>query len=242
MYLDGVVKRLTEIVPVPVSRALVEGPVAEALHDHAASATADLVLMATHGRGSLSRLWLGSVADKLVRCLPMPMLLIRPQEQAPDFTLDRAFQHILVPLDGSELAEQALGPAVALGSLMGADYLLVRVVDPLEPAGRDAQGFMISGLAPEGLLRLKHEAEAYLERMAENLRARSLRASTRVLVSSQAALAILEQAAIPPNDLIAMETHGRGGLTRLLLGSVADKIIRGSLTPVLVHRPLTTTK
>ena len=193
--------------------------------------------MATHGRGSMSRFWLGSVADKLVRSLPLPILLVLPQEQASDLALDRVLQHILVPLDGSELAEQALGPAVALGSLMVADYVLVRVVDPLEPAGRDAQGFLISGLAPEGLQRLQEEAAAYLERTAEHLRARSLQVFTRVLINSQAAEAILQEAGTPPIDLIALETHGRGGLARLLLGSVADKVVRGTPTPVLVHRP-----
>jgi nucleotide-binding universal stress UspA family protein len=237
-YLDGVVKRLSEIVPVPVSRALLDGPIAEAIHEYAVAAAADLVVMATHGRGALSRFWLGSVADKLVRCLPMPILLVRPQEQASDLGLDHVFQHILVPLDGSELAEHALGPAVALGSLMGADYLLVRVVDTLQPAGRDAQGFLISGLAPEGLEHLREEAVAYLERTAERLRARSLQVFTRVLVSSQAAQAILQEAGTPPIDLIALETHGRGGLARLLLGSVADKVVRGAQTPVLVHHPL----
>jgi nucleotide-binding universal stress UspA family protein len=239
-YLDSVVKRLAEIVPVRVSRTLLGSPIAEAIHDYVVAAGADLVVMATHGRGSLSRFWLGSIADKLVRCLPVPILLVRPQEQPPDFALDHVFRHILVPLDGSELAEQALGPAVAMGSLMGADYLLVRVVDPIQSAGRDAQGFLVSGLAPEGFQRLRDEAVAYLERTAERLRARSLQVFTRVLISSQAAEAILHEADTTPIDLIALETHGRGGLARLLLGSVADKVVRGAPTPVLVHRPQAT--
>jgi nucleotide-binding universal stress UspA family protein len=237
-YLDGVARRLTETVRIRVSRAVVDGPAAEALHEQALAAAADLVVMATHGRGGLSRFWLGSVADQLIRRLPMPTLLVRPQAEAPDLARDHVLQHILVPLDGSDLAEQALGPAVDLGTLMQADYLLVRVVDPLQSAGLDAAGLPISGLVPEGRQRLQEEAAAYLERTAHRLRERSLRVRTRVIVSCQAAEAILDQAATSSTDLIALGTHGRGGLSRLLLGSVADKVIRGAVTPVLVYRPL----
>jgi nucleotide-binding universal stress UspA family protein len=238
-YLDGMVHRLTETGPVQVTRTVVDGPVAEALHEQALAVPAELVVMATHGSGGLSRFWLGSVADALVRRLPVPVLLLRPQEGAPDLARDPVLRHILVSLDGSELAEQALGTAVTLRTLMQADYLLVRVVDPLEHAGRDTAGLPISGLVAEGRKRLQEEATAYLERTAERLRGQSLRVRTRVVVSFQAAEAILGQAGTPPIDLIALSTHGRGGLPRLLLGSVADKVIRGAVTPVLVHRPVT---
>jgi nucleotide-binding universal stress UspA family protein len=238
-YLDAVVKRLTEVVSVTVSRTLVDGPVADALHEHGSAVAADLVVMATHGRGGLSRFWLGSVADKLIRHLPMPILLVRPHGEAPDLSRDHVPQHILVPLDGSNLSEQAIGPAVELGTLMDADYLLVRVVDPLQTVGRDAAGLPISGFAPEGRQRLQDNAQAYLEQMARQLRERSVRVLTQVIVSCQAAEAILDQAAKSSTDLIALETHGRGGLTRMFLGSVADKVIRGAVTPLLVHGPIT---
>jgi nucleotide-binding universal stress UspA family protein len=237
-YLEGVVNRLTASVPVHVSGTLADGPVADALHEHAQTVAADLVVMATHGRGGLSRFWLGSVADALVRRLPMPVLLVRPQDGAADLTRDHVLHHILVPLDGSELAEQALGPAVVLGNLMQADYLLVRVVDPLQAAGLDTAGHPISGLVAEGRKRLLEHATAYLDGLAEQLREQAVQVHTRAIVSFQTAEAILGQAGTHPTDLITLATHGRGGLTRLLLGSVADKVMRGALTPVLVHRPV----
>ena len=83
---------------------------------------------------------------------------------------------------------------------------------------------------------LKKGATAYLEMIANRLREDGLKVSTRVSVEEQPGVAILD-AAKPPIDLIAIETHGRGGLSRLLLGSVADKVIRGSHLPVLVHKP-----
>jgi nucleotide-binding universal stress UspA family protein len=241
-YLDRVVKQLAEINPVRVNRALVDGSAADAIHEQALAAAVDLVVMATHGRGGLSRFWLGSVADSLVRRLPIPILLVRPQEEAPDLARDQVLKQILIPLDGSEFAEQVLEPAVALGTLMEAEYRLIQVIDPLQIAGHDADGFPISGLAQEGIQHLQRKATAYLEQIAERLRARSLRVVTRAIVSCQAAEAILDQAGALSTNLIALETHGRGGLPRLLLGSVADKVVRGALTPVLLHRPLTTTK
>ena len=77
--------------------------------------------MTTHGRGLLSRAWLGSVADRLVRQLPMPMLLVRPHETDPaDITNPPSIKHVLIPLDGSELSECIVPHALALGRLMGA--------------------------------------------------------------------------------------------------------------------------
>src|SRR5262249_23580131 len=86
VYLDDIVKHLTRVSPVPVTPILLEGQeVAASLRAAATSMGVDLVVMTTHGRGPLGRLWLGSVADQLVRDLPMPLLLVRPEEAAPDF-------------------------------------------------------------------------------------------------------------------------------------------------------------
>ena len=120
--LQDVAKRLADVSPVRVNSALLDGPIPDALHAHAKSVNADLIVMTTHGRGALSRLWLGSVADRLVRRTPVPILLIRPKEGSSDIAQDPVLQRILVPLDGSALAEQILEPALALGSAMKADY------------------------------------------------------------------------------------------------------------------------
>jgi len=229
-YLDGVVKRLTESVPIPVSRALVDGLVADALHEQALTTAADLVVIATHGRGPFSRFWLGSVADALVRRLPMPVQLVRPREEAPDLGAEVPVRRILIPLDGSDLAEQILRPATELGSLTQAEYTLLRVVEPFLPPPHQLPGPLFDQLA--------REAQTYLDGVAGSLREQSLRVETRVVINRFAAAAILEEARVHDSDLIALGTHGRGGLARVLLGSVADKVVRGATTPVLVHRPL----
>ena len=88
-YLDAVVQRIAAISPVPTTATLLDGPVAEALYRHAGTTGIDLVVMTVVGAGPWTRLWLGSVADELVRRLPMPLLLLRPQEPAPRWALSR---------------------------------------------------------------------------------------------------------------------------------------------------------
>jgi nucleotide-binding universal stress UspA family protein len=233
-YLDSVVKRLTENIPEQVSRTLVDGLIADAIHEQALAVGADLVVMTTHGRGPLSRFWLGSVADTLVRLLPMPILLVRPQEATPNLAAEVTVRRILIPLDGSELAEQILEPATALGRLTQAEYTLLRVLEPFIPPPHKLHESLFDHLA--------REAQVYLDGVAERLRGRSLRVETRVVIDQFAAASILEEARVHAADLIALATHCRGGLPRLLLGSVADKVLRGALTPVLLHRPLAMTK
>jgi len=241
-YLDRVVKKLAGMTAVPIRPKFLDGAVGTALCEQA-TREADLVVMTTHGRGPLSRLWLGSIADHLVRHSARPLLLVRPTEDDTDLAREVLLQRILIPLDGSPLAEEILEPAIALGSLMDADYTLARVIKPEAIAGyamadaplEEAQSLLWNMRALHEKVRV--EAETYLERVAQRLRSRSLRVQTRVITNSQVAIGILHDARVHPVDLVALETHGRGGLARLFLGSVADKVLRGGSTPLLVHRP-----
>jgi len=244
-YLDGVVQRVRDVSSVSVRSELLEGETADAIRAAVSSRGVDLVVMTTHGRGPLGRFWLGSVADELVRHLPAPLLLVRPREAAPDLGQEPVLKHVLLPLDGSALAEQMIEPAVALGSLMGAHYTLVRVIKPVLPSAYRLQGASLTELAESVLKQIEtmheslhREAQNYLDQVAARLRARSLQVQTRVTVEQQPAVAILHEAASSAIDLIALETHGRRGLSRLVLGSVADKVVRGASVPVLVHRPV----
>jgi len=245
-YLDNVVQRLAGVTSVPVSALALEGPVAGTICKYAFDQGTSLVVMTTHARGPAKRLWLGSVANELIQELPMPLLLVRPAEGKPALAPEQVLRHILLPLDGSALAEQIIEPAVALGSLMDADYTLQRVVAPLLSPVLRAEGAAIGSISRELLeqaqrteLDLHKDAQAYLERVAQRLRNRSLHVHTHVAIESQPALAILEAARTPAIDMVALETHGRRGLSRLFLGSVADKVVRGTSLPILVQRPVT---
>jgi nucleotide-binding universal stress UspA family protein len=234
MYLDGLVQRVEARWDVPITTMLLDGPVAPTLHVYAIACQADLVVMTTHGRGALSRFWLGSIADTVIRQAPVPVLLIRPQEQPLDIVHEPAVKRILIPLDGSALAEQMLTHATALGRLVQAEYMLLQAIEPIYVGYRtELYGVGVNAL---GMERLRIEAQEYLDRFAAQLRADGLRVQTATVIDL-AGSAILNSAEEHAVDLIALATHGRSGLARLLIGGVADKVIRGASVPVLLHRP-----
>jgi nucleotide-binding universal stress UspA family protein len=243
-YLADVVRRLTEKAPMQVKVALIDGDVAPALREYALRVDAAPVVMSTHGRGALGRFWLGSVADDLIRELPRPIILIRPHEGKPDLQREYPLRNILLPLDGTPLAEQVLEPALDLGKLFDATFTLVRVVQPILRPSYLPEGTSLMGLgqsilseARELMEAQQQEAQSYLDSIAARLAGKGCKVQTRVVIEEEAAIGIMLEAQVRHADLIAMETHGRRGLSRMLLGSVADKIVRGGLVPVLLNRP-----
>jgi nucleotide-binding universal stress UspA family protein len=97
-YLDGLARRIAAVSSVPLTPVLLTGTIAEAIHDQAVRTAASLVVLTTHGRGPLSRFWLGSVADELLRRLPMPVLLVRPEEKPAVLDRERVIRRLLIPL------------------------------------------------------------------------------------------------------------------------------------------------
>jgi nucleotide-binding universal stress UspA family protein len=242
-YLRGIQKKVQDRLSVPVTIRNVDGDIPSAVREQAESLRASWVVMTTHGRGPVGRFWLGSNTDELVRSLPIPLIVVHPHDHPVDLTEQDTIEHMLIPLDGTLLAEQILEDAVTLGKALGSDYTLLRVVTPVYPVTLPAEPAIFGSVATDIMERvekvhaeLKRDAGEYLEKIALPLRAQGLKVATRVVVEEQPGVAILE-AAKAPIDLIAIETHGRGGLSRLLLGSVADKVIRGAKVPILVHKP-----
>jgi nucleotide-binding universal stress UspA family protein len=236
-YLDQLAARLSQHWNVPTKTVVRYGPAAHTLYTYALESAASLVVMSTHGYGQLSRIWMGSVADKLIRLLPAPILLARPAEAAIDLLADThapALQHVLIPLDGSALAEEIVRPAVALGRLTEARYTLIQALDPL--VMQHTKPPYSVGLDRSMLPELRERALAYLEQIADRLRAQSLQVQTSLVVA-QPHTAILDYTHDHAVDLIAMATHGHGGVARMLLGSVADKVVRGASVPLLLQRP-----
>ena len=244
-YLSDLTRRVTEGRPLAVETALLEGDVVTAMLEYAAAKDVGLMVLSTHGRGALSRFWLGSVADRLVREATRPVMLFRPQDGRPDLKKEVALRKVLLPLDGTELAEAIIEPAVALASQYGAEVILARVVQPVLRPVYAPEGMSVGGLsqALHGELaaiqsRLQAEAKGYLEGVAAKLRERGAKVEACVVVEEQPAVGILREAQARHADLIAMETHARRGLPRLFLGSVADKVVRAGVAPVLLNRPL----
>jgi nucleotide-binding universal stress UspA family protein len=242
-YLHAIQKQVQDRLSVPVTVRNVDGDIATVVREQADSLRANWIVLTTHARGPMGRFWLGSVTDELIRCSNIPVICVHPSPQPPDLVKDAGPRHILIALDGTPLAESIIEHALALGKPMEADYTLLRVVTPVYPVTLPAEPAIFGSVATDIMERvekihadLKAEANDYLEKVAARLRGDGLKVSTRVAIDEQPGVAILDNAK-PPIDMIAVETHGRGGLSRMLLGSVADKVIRGSKLPILVNRP-----
>jgi nucleotide-binding universal stress UspA family protein len=218
--------------------ALVEGAVssgeaAAAIRDEARLRRADLVVLATHGRSGLGRALSGGVADDVLRRAEVPVLLVPPAAPpAWPARLPAEPRRVVVPLDGSPFAEAALPPARGLAAALGAELHLLRAVPPagallprqvLAPAGGEADA-------------ARREAGADLEATAAPLRAGGLRVVCHPVVADPAA-GLAGAAKGLGADAIAMATHGRAGLTRLVLGSVATAALRRATVPLLLVRP-----
>src|SRR5690242_5895802 len=131
-YLAAIAERVENIYGLGAQRTLLDGVVGPSICDFAMGLESPLIVLSTHGRTGFSRFWLGSVADAIMRHASTPVLMLR-HRGAIETELLRAhrFRHLLVPIDGSSVAEEALQPAVALTTAFRAKLTLLRVVAPV---------------------------------------------------------------------------------------------------------------
>lgn len=230
-YLDATASGLVED-GIHTAIRLLDGPFLGSLIGYAESIDADLVVIATHARGPLARVWTGSVARGLVRQCHRPCLLVRPGggDVTPD--AEQLFRHVLIPLDGSHASEQVVSHAVSLGALGAARYTLLHVLSPATLVGYAGS----PGVSLNWPDLQERQAEATLERTAAQLRLRSIDVAKAVIRSAHTARAIRKYAATHDVDLVALATYG-SGLSRMALGNVADRVARESPVPVLLYRP-----
>jgi nucleotide-binding universal stress UspA family protein len=233
-YLKSVVARYRDRLGRALTSAVLEGPVAATLARYGHELSADLMVMTTHGRGGIRRAWLGSVADQLIRTSEVPILVVRAHEH--DHTPAAKVGEILVPLDGSPLAEAVLEPVTALARLWDAEISLVQVVRPITLTSDPVLPFPV-GYSDEVTRMRREEAQDYIRDVAERLREAGVKASGVAVLGGAVAETLLNLARPERVGLMATATHGRGGVRRLVLGSVADKLVRAAEVPVLVVRP-----
>lgn len=210
------------------------GEAATAIVRSADTHGADLIAMTTHGRSGLGRWALGSVADRVVRSASQPIFLVRGTTEVAEGV---ALKRVLLPLDGSELAEMALEPAKALAKKAGAELLLVRAVVPLSDA--EVAGLYTGWGSPDEVyVRRQAAATQYLGRLERGLKEEGLRVATFV-DEGHPTQVIVETEASHEVDLVVMSTHGRSGVARWVYGSVADKVLQQVGSPLLLVRALT---
>jgi nucleotide-binding universal stress UspA family protein len=218
---------------VDVTATLEDGPIADALRGHALRHGVDLIVMATHGRRGLARIWLGSVADRLIRETGIPVLVVRPPSLATELASGFCFKRIIVPLDGSPLAERSLEAAIDLAEFEQATVTLLRVVktdDHVPPGELYSSRGAASATDVE-------DAEQYLARWKFALAGRNVPIEWEVVIATDIPSAILRLAEQNNADLIALATHGRGGIARALIGSVADRLVSEGMLSILVVHP-----
>ncbi|UCF18672.1 MAG: universal stress protein [Gemmatimonadota bacterium] len=228
-YLDELVRRLREQGVNAVAERL-EGEVADRLVRRASS-DADLIVMTTHGRAGLDRAWLGSVAEEVVHHVRLPVLLMKPAA-AEAQSLDPRFEHILVATDGSEAAAGATDQAMQIARLFEARVTLLRVVSM--PAGLSSPYIPHAArMDRETTDRRREEARSFLDELTARLGG-TAPMDARVELAYHPARGILDAVEELGCDLVALGTHRRPRLARIVLGSVADKVVRASPVPVLV--------
>ncbi len=196
---------------------------AEAVVETAASAGCDLIVMGTHGRRGLKHLLLGSVAGQVVRSAPAPVLTVRP-----DATVPTAIRRLLVPHDFSEHSGRALELAATWARHLGAGLTLLHAVEPVVYP----DFYAVDVLPGELTERLRVRSTEALEAVVAGSLA-GLETSTRVTVA-RAREAVVNAAG--DHDLVVMGTRGLSALEHLLLGSVAEGVVRRCPAPVLTVR------
>lgn len=240
VYLEGVEKRIRENgFTGSIERTVIPaGNVVRSLVRRVTEGPADLIVMTTHGRGWAGRAWLGSTADGVIRNAACPILLVRPagdESEGADLRPASApFSKVLVPLDGSKAAERIVPLADAIAD-KDARKLFVRVVPPLPSFG-------YAPYLPDVVIEehdhdaARKDAREYLETFSKGWSGESGAAEFRVMDALPPSEAILKVAQDEAIELIAMTTAGRGGVARLLIGSVADKVVRRAAVPILLSR------
>ncbi len=218
-----------------VTTQVLDGDAAEAVLAAVDDSGVDLIAISTHGRSGVSRWLFGSVATHILERASVPLLVLRPKEGEDRGEPGPVVKKILVPLDGSDLAMSILPVVEEFAKTMGASLVLYHSVAPLAPyPGFEAVG---APALSETIEEMQRQAKEILARTAKEVKSRGVEATTVVSLGT-AVDGVLSAARELNVDLIALATHGRSGLGRVVLGSVADSVIRRSAdVPCLVIRP-----
>ena len=231
-YLDRVVRPLEEAGVSATCVAKVGAPAVQIVEE-AERRPDTLIAMSTHGRSGIARWVFGSVTDRVLHATTTPLLIVRSrEEEAP--TPGTTLKTVIVPLDGSEMAEQVLPHVVALARDMALKVLLLRVIPTM--AYTFAYGPMEYSTPgdPDILSILEEDATSYLKQVRHSLYQQGVASVEERQLRGQPAGSVVDAALNTPDHLVAMTTHGRSGLGRWVLGSVADRVVRHSEGPVLV--------
>lgn len=197
----------------------------------------DLIVMTTHARAPVPRLFLGSVSKDVVSRSATPVLTVKPHYgEELDLAAGNDFKEILIALDGTTFSQEIVDEAVRLGSVFGARYTLFTALTPPHLYRVPVSPELLP-LDETSVAEMTEAAQNDIEKVADRIRSQGLNVATMVIIEANAGEAILRAAATTNADLIALTTQSRSALGTLLLGSVANHVVRASEVPVLLYRP-----
>jgi nucleotide-binding universal stress UspA family protein len=235
-YLAEIAQQVAALGP-RVETVVAYGPAAPEILRVSRDVEAAQVIMATHGRTGLKHLLYGSVAEAVLAGSDRPVFLVhaRPGD-ATGFMFNPGAPRVMVTLDGSPFAEAALGPAIEFAGPQG-ELLLLRCMPPPDGVLRDENSEVVAYL-DQLEQDARREATVYLQGVAERIgrQVPGLRVRQAVLIG-QPAPSIVEAATDHVVDLVVMASHGRTGIGRAVLGSVAGRVLQWGSTPLLLVHP-----
>ncbi|TVR75959.1 MAG: universal stress protein [Sphaerobacteraceae bacterium] len=205
------------------------GQAATEILEAAEAVEGSAIVMASHGRSGLGRMLMGSVAERIVQSSQVPVFVTRASTDTRAEFGKQKITNVAVALDGSDLAEQALDRAYDIFR-NNVRYTLVRIVEPVAP-GQSYSSEIIANYEREA----RESAEDYVRDAADTLTTHGATVSADVRITEPAS-GITRVASEFGADLIAMTTHGRSGMGRFLLGSVAERVLHDTDRPVMIVR------
>lgn len=233
-YLEEKAHNLAKDWGVEVNASVVDGSPGACIVEAADESNAGLIVMTTHGAGGFAPGWLGSVCDAVIRHSHRPVLALPENDEHAGVAF--VPKKIAIALDGSARADGIIPMARDLALLFGASVNVVRMVAPYIPS--DVSSIITTERPdPYGIDAQALAAKDAIDEVVKGLGDAGLKAHATVRVEISPVKAILAHIAETDADILALATQGRG-LSRLIVGSVADKLIRGAKRPVLVIRPM----
>ena len=233
---QGAAKHLqpSEKKKIKVNYDIIVGNPAEEIVKYADKNDVGLIVMSTHGRSGIGRWALGIVADKVVRVASQPVAIIRAKGARADIRERGVLKRMLIPLDGSQEGEAAVPCIADFIAKLKAEVVLLQVVATGYQT-MTAEGYEYVVYTEQQMESDRSHAKDYLDKMAARLKQPGVTVKTEVKFGT-AADEIISFADEIHADMVAMATHGRSGIGRWVLGSVADRVLRAGNTPVLLVR------
>lgn len=233
-YIESTTSNLRD-EKIEAAPVIIYGSAADKILSYSKQNDSDLIIMATHGRSGVTRWWIGSVADKIVSQAITPVLLIpsKKQKAAQVKKGDVSISKILVPLDGSDTGQAALDHVELVARETNASVHLIQVISP--PGAMETSVF--GNAEWDSFFKaMQDTANDYLRSIIDGLKAKGITAKYDIVIGDPAHQ-IIKSAAKDKVDLVAMSTHGRTGIARWVIGSVADRVLHGARMPMWLVRP-----